>query len=84
MPKKKICEICSGRRWLLTVADNVLIAVHGKSIMKSEWQLPEIERCDNCCSDKFTDDMAQRAFLKDVLAGRAKLPRYLLLWGGHC
>lgn len=81
--KKKVCESCGGDGYLVIYADNVLRFVHGNT-PKSGGNIPEIQSCDTC--DKHTagrDDRAQLKFLKDVVAGKARLPQFLLLWGAQ-
>lgn len=74
--RKEICPSCEGRGY------DIFSASHIANIRTEDHpvDLPEIQRCDEC--QKFPgDDEAQEQFLKDVVKGKVKLPRYLLLWG---
>jgi hypothetical protein len=74
--RKEVCLDCDGKGYAVFTADHTAY-IRGE---KHPLDLPEIERCDVC--RKFSgDDEAQEQFLKDVVKGKVKLPRYLLLWG---
>jgi hypothetical protein len=80
--KKKVCEACNGRGYLVINAGNVLKYVHGQDpkFYEMDKDLLEVQRCDSC-DMLLNDDMAQDYFLDDVRKGRTTLPRLLLLWG---
>jgi hypothetical protein len=72
------CYECSDLGYLVIEAGNTLTTNHGQGVDKESQRIPEIQRCDAC--DKYgCDDEAQIAYLKAVLAGVEKLPKFLLL-----